>query len=104
MWLSGFHHPQIKISLEVGIADIDIEDAETKIKGRMDILAATRSREEATVTALWFMLIESKNIAFLMSIRLCPHPKPLSQNGRGALREYLINLGNAVAALMLQKG
>jgi hypothetical protein len=61
MWLSGFHYPQIKISLEVGIADIDIEDAETKIKGRMDILAANRSREEAMVTALWVLLIESKN-------------------------------------------
>lgn len=61
MWLSGFHHPQIKIGLEIGIADIDIEDAETKIKGRMDILAATRDREETTVTALWVLLIESKN-------------------------------------------
>lgn len=61
MWLSGFHNPQIKINLEVGIADIDIEDAETKIKGRMDILAATCCREEVTVTALWVLLIESKN-------------------------------------------
>ncbi len=26
------------------------------------------------------------DIAFLMSIRYIPHPKPLSQNGRGALK------------------
>ena len=44
--------------------------------------------------------VNQSAIAFLMSIRLCPHPKPLSQNGRGALREYLINLGNAVISLI----
>ena len=61
MWLSGFHHPHIKIILELGIADIEVKDADTIIKGRMDILAATRVREEIGTTALWVLLIESKN-------------------------------------------
>lgn len=61
MWLAGFHHPRIKISLEVGIAEIKVEDEDTCIKGRKDILAATKVQEEATITALWVLLIESKN-------------------------------------------
>ena len=61
MWLSGYYHPSIKISLEVGIADIEIEDADTLIKGQMDILAATRVEDEKSITSFWILLIESKN-------------------------------------------
>lgn len=61
MWLSGYYHPSIKISLEVGIADIEIEDADTLIKGWMDILSATRVEDEKSITSFWILLIESKN-------------------------------------------
>lgn len=61
MWLSGYYHPSIKISLEVGIADIKIEDADTLIKGRMDILAATRVEDDKSLPSFWILLIESKN-------------------------------------------
>ena len=61
MWLSGYYHPRIHISLEMGIADIKIEDADTLIKGRMDILAATRVEDDKPLTSLWILLIESKN-------------------------------------------
>jgi hypothetical protein len=61
MWLSGFYNSSIKVTLEEGIADIDIQDEETIIKGRMDILAATKVRDKITTTPLWILLIESKN-------------------------------------------
>jgi len=58
MWLSGFYHPNIRISLEEGIQRIDIQAEDIQIKGRMDILAA--KREDSDRTALWILLIESK--------------------------------------------
>ncbi|MGK7901370.1 MAG: restriction endonuclease subunit R [Hormoscilla sp.] len=61
MWLSGYYNPSIKISLEVEIVKIEVKDADTEIKGRMDILAATRVAEEKNNSFLWVLLIESKN-------------------------------------------
>ncbi|UBF23827.1 restriction endonuclease subunit R [Kovacikia minuta CCNUW1] len=61
MWLAGFHSPRIQISLEVGIAEIETSDADTLIKGRMDILATKRLRGENETHLLWVLLIESKN-------------------------------------------
>lgn len=61
MWLAGFYNSNINITLEERIADIDIQDEDTIIKGRMDILAATQSQEKLTITGLWILLIESKN-------------------------------------------
>lgn len=61
MWLAGFYNSNINITLEERIADIDIQDEDTIIKGRMDILAATQSQEKLTLTGLWILLIESKN-------------------------------------------
>lgn len=61
MWLSGFHTPKIKISLEVGIANIDVEDEDTLIKGRMDILAAKRVQNQQEVTVFWVLIVEAKN-------------------------------------------
>jgi len=58
--LSGFYNPQIKITLEEKIERINIEDEETIIKGRMDILAAERMKNKNTETALWMLVIESK--------------------------------------------
>lgn len=60
MWLAGFYQPSIKITLEEGIADISIEDEETIIKGRMDILAINKT-QTTTDTLFWILVIETKN-------------------------------------------
>ncbi|MEM9540700.1 MAG: restriction endonuclease subunit R [Cyanobacteria bacterium P01_E01_bin.42] len=60
LWLSGFYSPQIQIALEEEIERISIEDEETIIKGRMDILAAERIQNKNPETALWILVIESK--------------------------------------------
>ena len=70
MWLSGFYHPQIEISLEEWIAQIEIEDEDTTIKGRMDILAATRVQPEPNLTALWVLIIETKKFSAEVSVGL----------------------------------
>jgi hypothetical protein len=70
MWLSGFYHPNIEITLEEWIADIEIEDEDTKIKGRMDILAATRVPAEPNLTALWILVIETKKFSTDVSLGL----------------------------------
>lgn len=61
MWLSGFYHPSIRITLEEGIATIHLEDEDTVVKGRMDILAATKIQPETRAVSLWILLIECKN-------------------------------------------
>ena len=61
MWLAGFYQPNIKITLEENIADISIEDEDTIIKGRMDILAVNRTEARRTTTPFWILVVESKN-------------------------------------------
>jgi hypothetical protein len=59
--LAGFYHPSIKITLEENIADILIEDEDTCIKGRMDILAINKTQAKKEITPFWILVIESKN-------------------------------------------
>jgi hypothetical protein len=61
MWLSGFYSSKIKISLEEKIADIFVEDEDTLIKGRMDILAVHKI-QSTTTTPFWILVIETKNV------------------------------------------
>ncbi|NJL36704.1 MAG: restriction endonuclease subunit R [Leptolyngbyaceae cyanobacterium RM2_2_4] len=61
MRLAGFYQPQIKITLEEGIADISTVDQESIVKGRMDILAVNKTEENLVTTSLWILVIESKN-------------------------------------------
>lgn len=61
MWLAGFYNPTVKITLEENIADIFIEDEDTIIKGRMDILAVKKTKAKITTTAFWLLVIETKN-------------------------------------------
>lgn len=73
LWLSGFYHPNLKITLEEGIEQIEIEDENMVIKGRMDILAAERTTKPslspiASPTALWILLIESKKAGADISV------------------------------------
>jgi hypothetical protein len=59
--LAGFYRSPIKISLEQDIDDIVIEDEDTEIKGRFDILAVNKEYPTATDVAFWILVIESKN-------------------------------------------
>ena len=61
MRLAGFYRSPIKISLEEDIANIDIEDEDTKITGRMDILAVNKAKETTVNAYFWVLVIESKN-------------------------------------------
>ncbi|NES19428.1 MAG: restriction endonuclease subunit R, partial [Symploca sp. SIO3E6] len=61
MWLSGFYQTAIKITLEENIAQIDVEDEDTIIKGRMDILAVNRAQQRTGITTFVILLIETKN-------------------------------------------
>lgn len=59
--LAGFYRSPIQIALEENIAQINIEDEDTNITGRLDILAVNKSIRTATDTPFWLMVIESKN-------------------------------------------
>lgn len=59
--LAGFYRYPIQISLEESIADISIEDEDTIITGRFDILAVNKTAETNASTPLWVLVIESKN-------------------------------------------
>ncbi len=61
MRLAGFYRFPIKIALEENIADIVIEDEDTKVTGRMDILAVNKAKLNAAKASFWVLIIESKN-------------------------------------------
>ena len=61
LWLAGFHKPHLRIDLEVAIANINITDKDTQVRGRMDILAAYKKQADHNINALWVLIIESKN-------------------------------------------
>jgi hypothetical protein len=62
MWLAGFYNSTLKITLEEKVADIFVEDEDTLIKGRMDILAVNKVQLKTAVTPFWILVIESKNV------------------------------------------
>lgn len=59
--LAGFFHSPIKISLEQDIDEIVVEDEDTKITGRFDILAVNKEQPTTSDVAFWLLVIESKN-------------------------------------------
>ncbi|BAY17231.1 hypothetical protein NIES21_30660 [Anabaenopsis circularis NIES-21] len=59
--LAGFYRYPIEILLEENIADIEIEDEDTIIKGRFDILAISKAKYTKPQAYFWLLLIESKN-------------------------------------------
>ncbi|HEY9602371.1 MAG TPA: restriction endonuclease subunit R [Allocoleopsis sp.] len=61
--LAGFYRSPIKISLELDIASIVIEDEDKTITGRFDILAVNKQQPTATDVAFWVLVIEAKNSA-----------------------------------------
>ena len=62
MWLSGFYHPSLKITPKENIAAIHVEDEDTIIKGRLDILAVNKIKAKKIMTTFCILLIEAKNI------------------------------------------
>ena len=61
MRLAGFYDVPIRLTMEDSIA-IAIEDEDTSIRGRMDILAVNKARTN-TVPPFWVLVIETKNSA-----------------------------------------
>lgn len=59
--LAGFYRPPLKISLEEDIANIFLEDEDTIITGRLDILAVNKTQPTITDALFWVLVIESKN-------------------------------------------
>ncbi|MEG4048573.1 restriction endonuclease subunit R [Microcoleus sp. Pol17_C1] len=59
--LAGFYRRPIKMSLEQDIANITIEDEDTTITGRFDILAINKEKQIAADIPFWVLVIESKN-------------------------------------------
>ncbi len=69
MRLAGFFRSPIKIALEENIADIVIEDEDTKVSGRLDILAINKTKLNAA-KSFWVLVIESKNSEIAVSAGL----------------------------------
>jgi hypothetical protein len=61
MRLAGFYRPPIKIALEENIADLVIEDEDTRITGRLDILAINKVQQKKDNFYFWVLVIEAKN-------------------------------------------
>lgn len=59
--LAGFYRSPIKLTLEEDIADILIEDEDTKITGRLDILAINKDEPTTKDVAFWVLVVEAKN-------------------------------------------
>ena len=70
MRLAGFYRSPIKIALEENIADIVIEDEDTKVTGRLDILAVNKSKLNTAKSSFWVLVIESKNSEIAVSAGL----------------------------------
>lgn len=61
MRLAGFYRSPLKMSLAENIANITIEDEDTTITHRLDILAINKEKQIATDIQFWILVIESKN-------------------------------------------
>lgn len=61
--LAGYHQAPIELQVEEDIQQIYIEDKDTHIRGRFDIIAVNRTIETSSKTFLWVLIVESKNIA-----------------------------------------
>ncbi|WP_017715517.1 hypothetical protein [Kamptonema formosum] len=59
--LAGFYRSPIQITLEEDIAEINIADEDTIIKGRFDILAVSLAQKTAADAFFWVLVIEAKN-------------------------------------------
>ena len=62
MRLAGFYQAPIKLTMEDSI-DIVVEDEDTVITGRMDILAVNKAQLTTDNIPFWILVIEAKNSA-----------------------------------------
>jgi hypothetical protein len=60
--LAGYNRSPIELKAEEDIARIYVEDEDTYITGRLDILAVNRQLNSTLQTPLWILVIESKNV------------------------------------------
>jgi hypothetical protein len=61
--LAGFNEPPIRLNIEEDIDRIYVEDEETYLTGRFDVIAVRRDRSEGGDgnIPLWILVVESKN-------------------------------------------
>jgi hypothetical protein len=59
--LAGFNEPPIRLDIEEDIDRIYIEDEDTYLTGRFDIIAVHREQSGTSVMPLWILVVESKN-------------------------------------------
>lgn len=62
MRLAGFFDIPIVLTMEDSIA-IEVEDADTLIKGRLDVLAVNQPDAELAAAQFWILVVEAKNSA-----------------------------------------
>jgi hypothetical protein len=60
--LAGFYHYPIQINEEEGIDNIVIEDEDTTITGRFDLVAVNRNILTTNNVPFWILVIESKEL------------------------------------------
>ncbi len=60
--LAGFYHHPIQINVEEGIDNIVVENEETTITGRFDIVAVNRNIPTTNNVPFWILVIESKEL------------------------------------------
>lgn len=60
MRAAGFYSPPIRLSIEEGIAAINIVNENTRITGRFDILAVNSEQLTTANTSFWVIVIETK--------------------------------------------
>jgi hypothetical protein len=58
--LAGFYSPPIRLRIEEGIDEINIDTEDTKISGRFDIVAVNLERRSREQAAFWILVIEAK--------------------------------------------
>ncbi len=69
--LAGYYKSPLKLNLEQDIADIVIiEDEDTFITGRLDIVAINETQKTSTDVKFWVLVIESKNSSIVPSAGL----------------------------------
>lgn len=61
--LAGYKLSPIELRVEEDIQQIYIEDKDTHIRGRFDLVAVNRRVETSLATLLWVLIVESKNVA-----------------------------------------
>lgn len=59
--LAGYNRPPIRLHTEEEIARIYIEDEDTMISGRFDIVAVNKEQTRENNVFLWILVVESKN-------------------------------------------